>query len=637
MPAASSIPWRSKILRCAFLAFLPFNTPCSAAELAIQAPDTVEELLKTHLDLSGRPLESENDQQAVLFEARRRIADLLATEGYFSPTVEGYEKTQDDETLFVLEVEPGPRTRVRRVEIEFPPSFPSAEAETLRKNWSLRPERGFRQAAWESAKDALLSQLSSVDFAEAKIVESRAEIDPETRSADLFVRLDPGPRYMIGETLITGLDRYKEDLIARYTRRVQKGSMYREAEILSLQNTLQSTPYFSSAVITLDTAAAQPLNEEYRKQYERRRARRNAAAAANKVEGADAADSTEQATPEEADSAENRESAEIETGETVLVAPLRIVVRERRPHRFGAGAGFSSNTGARVSFTYTTADLFHRAWELRSGIRLEQKQQTAYADIFFPPDGRSVDSVGAIAESSNISGLKTNKTAFGAIRTIQRRSTETRWSLNWIQEVNRISGQPDQDNHALTPNLMYTWRKVDNPVDPRDGYVLMAQVGGGAKPLLSTQTFIRVNGRMQWFQELSRREVLTLRGELGGTFANSREGIPQDWLFRTGGAQTIRGYSYQSLGIKQGDAVVGARYLAIFSAEITHWLRRSNWGVAAFIDTGNARDKLNDFKFATGAGIGARWKSPAGPIAADLAYGFETHGIQLHLSLAIPF
>ncbi len=649
MPDAPDARWRSKLFRCVLLALLPFSASCGAVELAILAPDAVEDLIDKHLDLSDRPLANETDQQAVLLEARRRIANLLATEGYFSPIVEGYEEEQDGELLFVLDVDPGPRTRVRRVDIEFPPGFPVAEAEALRKDWILRPKRSFRQETWEKAKDTLLAQLASVDFAKARIVESRADIDPETQSAELYVRLAPGPRYMLGEISISGLDRYKEDLIARYNRRIRSGDMYNEAEILALQNTLQSTPYFSSVTITLDTDAAQPLSGKYKEKYEQEFLRKKAETGKEPEAGEKAGEMPpgettvegEKADAENDDSADDtadpQENAKNTESDTILVAPLKIAVRERRPHRFGTGAGYSSNTGARISFSYTTADLFHHAWELRSGIRLEQKQQAAYADIFFPPDGRSVDSVGVLAESSDIAGLKTDKTAFGAIRTVQRGSVEARYSLNWVQETNRISGQEDESNHALTPNLMYTWRRVDNPIDPRHGFVLMAQVGGGTKSLLSSQSFIRVNSRVQWFQELSDRNVLTLRGELGGTFANSRNGIPQDWLFRTGGAQTVRGYSYQSLGIKSGDAIVGARYLAIVSAEVTHWLRRSNWGIAAFVDSGNASDDMKDFRFATGAGIGARWKSPAGPIAADLAYGFETGGVQLHFSLAIPF
>ena len=177
---------------------------------------------------------------------------------------------------------------------------------------------------------------------------------------------------------------------------------------------------------------------------------------------------------------------------------------------------------------------------------------------------------------------------------------------------------------------------MDNRLDPRQGTVLMGQIGGGSRAALADQNFVRLHSRVQQYIPLGRRNTLLLRGELGYTWADSRRHIPQDYLFRTGGAGSVRGYAYQSLGIKEGAATVGGRYLAIASAEVTHWLDE-DWGVAAFVDAGDAVDSLQDVRLALGYGLGARWRSPAGPLGVDLAYGERMRGFQLHFSLAIPF
>jgi len=49
----------------------------------------------------------------------------------------------------------------------------------------------------------------------------------------------------------------------------------------------------------------------------------------------------------------------------------------------------------------------------------------------------------------------------------------------------------------------------------------------------------------------------------------------------------------------------------------------ANWSVAAFIDSGNAYDDLNNFDPATGVGAGIRWFSPLGPIRIDVAIPLE--------------
>jgi translocation and assembly module TamA len=138
------------------------------------------------------------------------------------------------------------------------------------------------------------------------------------------------------------------------------------------------------------------------------------------------------------------------------------------------------------------------------------------------------------------------------------------------------------------------------------------------------------------YQPVGQRDSLILRAEGGITLAESRQGIPQDFLFRAGGAQSVRGYAYRSLGVEEGDATVGGRYLATLSAEYVHWLDQQ-WGVAGFVDAGNAADDRLTFRLLPGYGAGARWRSPAGPLAVDLAYGQEERKLRLHLSIAVAF
>ena len=106
--------------------------------------------------------------------------------------------------------------------------------------------------------------------------------------------------------------------------------------------------------------------------------------------------------------------------------------------------------------------------------------------------------------------------------------------------------------------------------------------------------------------------------------------------FRTGGDTTVRGYQYQSLGVRVGDGVVGGRYYVVASAEIIRWINET-WGVAGFIDAGDAADEIGDLDIAVGYGIGARLRTPIGPFRLDLAYGERTGKIRLHFSVGVAF
>jgi translocation and assembly module TamA len=161
------------------------------------------------------------------------------------------------------------------------------------------------------------------------------------------------------------------------------------------------------------------------------------------------------------------------------------------------------------------------------------------------------------------------------------------------------------------------------------------QLGVGV-PGASTEQFGRVIGRLAAWWPLSRQNGLNARFDIGAVIADSRVGIPSVFLFRTGGDTTVRGYAFESLGVQQGDAVVGGRYYAVASVEAVHWITESI-GLAAFVDAGNAVDDLNDLDIAVGYGVGGRLRTPVGPFRLDVAYGERTGDVRLHFSVGLSF
>ncbi|MDS4014515.1 MAG: BamA/TamA family outer membrane protein [Candidatus Accumulibacter sp.] len=556
--------------------------PAFAEVPRLVAPEEVRALLTSFLE---RPeLGDATEEAAFARRAQREAASLLATEGYFSPRVE----LRRDGGELVLLVDPGERSLIGEVHIELLGELSEARRTSLIAGWRLKPTQAFRQSEWDEAKHALLSDLLAVEHAGARLRETRAEVDPAARRVDLYVVAEAGPRYRFGELKISGLQRYPATLVARFNDSVKLGENYREDRLLALQNALQSTPYFSSASVTLERAD-------------------------------DAADAPPVAS------------------DAVLTAPVLVRLRERSPYQVSLGGGYSTNTGLRMEATYRNSDVFSRAWELQSGLRVEQLRQTAYADLFFPPDERRRrDGLGTSFEESDIAGLAIRRFAVGAMRVQQRGSVEQRLSVNWQEEKRLPDGAPESASRALTALLAWTWRRAIDPLDPAEGVSLQVQLGGGSRRLLSDQDFLRTYLRYSQGIPLSARDALLLRGEVGATLAPSRVGIPQDFLFRAGGSNSVRGYAYQSLGVREGTATVGGRYLLTMSLEYLHWLS-ANWGAALFFDAGDAFDERRARQLAAGYGVGARWRSPAGPLGIDLAWGQRVGKLRLDFSLAIPF
>ena len=560
-------------LAACLLLFLP--PAVLASNVTLEAPASVRALLAPYVAKE----DFAGDPTQIERHLQKSLPQILATEGYFSPVLNLVER---DDAL-VLVVDPGPRTQVVAVKVDIKGGIDEERRRALVDGWTLPVGQPFRQADWSAAKQDLLAQLLGDRYPAARLVDSRADIDAETHSARLGVEYDAGSPYRFDAIEIEGLKRYSPELVARYNDAVRPGEFYSEDKLAQLQRTLQSTPYFSSVRVDINR------------------------------EGEPGADGS-------------------------VSAPVRLRVREAAPYRMGFGIGASSNTGARVETNFRAADLFHRAWLFNGAVRLEEKKQSVFADVFLPPDlRRNRHSFGTLFENTDIAGLRTERFLIGAQRAFRRGSVDTRLSLTWQTEKQMAGDIPSYTAQALVANGLWTWRRVDSVIDPRRGFVVQAQIGGGAKAALSDQDFLRLQGRVTYYRPLGDRNTLILRTDLGRTLAPSRVGIPQDYLFRTGGTGSVRGYDYQQLGVQEGTAVVGGRNLFVASAEVDRWLNES-WGIAAFVDAGNAADTAAELRpLAVGFGTGVRWRSPAGPIAIDLGYGERDHHVRLHFFLAIPF
>ena len=63
----------------------------------------------------------------------------------------------------------------------------------------------------------------------------------------------------------------------------------------------------------------------------------------------------------------------------------------------------------------------------------------------------------------------------------------------------------------------------------------------------------------------------------------------------------------------------------------------SDWESVVFADSGAVANRVEAFSFKSGLGVGARWRSPIGPLQMDLAYGLATEALRLHLNVGFAF
>jgi translocation and assembly module TamA len=74
----------------------------------------------------------------------------------------------------------------------------------------------------------------------------------------------------------------------------------------------------------------------------------------------------------------------------------------------------------------------------------------------------------------------------------------------------------------------------------------------------------------------------------------------------------------------------------VASVELDHWINET-FGLAVFVDAGNATDAISSFDPAVGYGIGGRLRTPIGPFRLDVAYGEQVKQIRVHFSVGLSF
>ena len=95
--------------------------------------------------------------------------------------------------------------------------------------------------------------------------------------------------------------------------------------------------------------------------------------------------------------------------------------------------------------------------------------------------------------------------------------------------------------------------------------------------------------------------------------------LPASQRFFAGGDRSVRGYGWREIGPRNGDYAEGAKNVVTGSVEFERYFTRE-WGAAGFVDFGDAYDGSTP-NLHYGVGVGARWRSPVGPVRVDVARG----------------
>ena len=581
---------------------------------AVQALDAVEFQVATEDAALTRALQSasillaaerdgQTEAQDILSDGRAEYAALLNAlyaRGHYSAVIHVYADGREVAKIPPLDapsridhvrvtVDPGPRFALSRATLRPLPSRPNL------------PE-GFRIGAPAESGVIIAAAGAGVDGwraqgnAKAKVAAQDivADHDRATLSAD--IQIAPGPVLRFGRLAINGQERMRENRIRKIAG-LPEGQRFDPAELDRAANRLRRTGVFKSVTLAEDETISPP---DY-------------------------------------------------LGITATVV-------EQKPRRYSLGAELGSLDGLTLSGSWLHRNLMGGAERLELGAEISNigsgRSGVDYSlgakldrPATFTPDtnlGLAFD-IGHLDEADFTADLAS---ATVTLSHVFSDSLTGRAGLSYSHAaITDEVGDFTYRNLALPLGLM--WDRRDSKTDAKRGFLIDAEV----KPFLGfgiTDNGLRAKLDLRGYRALRAEErlVLAARLQAGAIYGASLLGTPRDDLFYSGGAGTVRGQPYQSLGIPltRGliDTTIGANHFLAGSIEARVKATES-LGVVGFIDVG--RIDVGGFFTDTGdwhagAGLGIRYATGVGPLRLDVAGpvgGTTGDGVQIYLGLGQAF
>lgn len=587
-----------------------------AFTLEVDAPKQIRTLLEQHLELKRfrhQPDLQRRELTRLLGATDANVRELIGTLGYFSPTVTvELTDTPEEEAprKVVVKVDPGPPTIIEKSEVRFTGVNASDELGTsqrlqIEETWPLQAGEQFSQSAWSSAKSGGLKELQKRRYPLARIDTSLADVDADTNKAQVSVSYAPGPAYTFGPLQIDGAERYDPVRTARIAR-LPEGQEYDLQSMLDAQQRLVSSGYYDSVFLSL-------------------------------------ADSPQQATTE-AERDEQRKSQG-----AAITSPVIAKVREAKLQKWVFGVGLSTDTGPRLSIDHTYNKVPGLNWRAVSKLQLDRKNPLISTQLVgLPGEDLWRWFASGKLERAPAGDFYTNSAQMRFGRSKAEDRIERNMYLQYDYAKTQGAGAPPGASSLLV-NYGWTARYFDNNLLPTSGFGLALEAGAGTTLTPQRSPFGRLTGR--WLsliplgerdEETRRRSRLQIKAGVGAVMAKKDVDLPTTIMFLTGGDNTVRGYGYQSIGARTDNGrVIAGRYLTMGSVEwqrpITIKGNTQDFEHAVFIDAGTVGDDINRLYTRVGFGTGIRWKSPVGPIQADLAWGAQEQQLRLHLRLGFTF
>ncbi|MEQ1739509.1 MAG: autotransporter assembly complex family protein [Methyloglobulus sp.] len=508
-------------------------------------------------------------------DADREIDQALRALGYYHVVIKKSLAFHKDCWKANFNVHPGTRVVVSDIEILIEgDAKDDLDFSKLLKNLPLKKGNPLHHGQYETMKSKIESLALDSGYLQGSFTEKKLLIDKQNNTAQIRLKFDSGKRMVFGD-IIVQQDILDDGFVKKYLS-IKSGDIYTSEQLAKTYNALSQSGYFDTVDIRSDLEHVQ--NQR---------------------------------------------------------VPVTIKLSAKKKAHYGFGIGFDTDIGPLLNASYINRRINHYGHFFTANFDLSPVLSTAEVEYSIPLDKPTTDFL------SFGGGLKrehtdTFKSMSATISGRHKHAYANGWKQTIFLDYNYEDFTAASDSGQtllLVPGGSWLYSVSNNPLRPTEGYRLEFEAKGSYENPISDVSFMQGYLSAIWLHELPLGGKFIGRTLQGATIVDRITQLPTSYRFYAGGINSVRGYNYKELGPKDNlGNVEGGELLSVLSAEYEHPVLE-NWGVAAFVDTGNAFN-FDSINFKTGVGLGVRWYSPVGPIRLDFALPLDESdsSFQIHFA-----
>jgi translocation and assembly module TamA len=571
---------------CLTLTLLLPSLAFGAPNLEFRVRGLEGELRRNVLAFLGDPPETPQERLNFVVSTRERVERGLLALGYYRPDIDLDIQRTEPVWQMDIHVQAGEPVRIRNISLRvLGPAADDQSFTDLIQNSGLVADEVLHHGRFEALRNSLLTLGQQRGYLDGKVVLSRVEVQADAGRADVFLHYDSGIRYRFGE--LRHDEAVMDQDLLEALRTFEEGDYFQQSLLQRFQSQLQLTRFFSSVTL-------QPLVEE-------------------------------------------REDGRV---------PILVVLRAAKRHNFNVGVGYSTDTEERISMTWTTPRINRHGHSQITRLEYSQVNPSGRITYNIPLRHPLNDllQLWARTEENEFGDLDSDQDELGARREKRKGSWVYSYSLRGLNESWEVLSQSRTNDYLLLGTTISRRVHTGSIVDPLSGFNQLYTLEIANEGVGSDVDLVRFTGNLRHVMTPFPRHRFVSRAEFGVVeiASGDRVDLAPSLNFFAGGNQSIRGFSYQSVGNEidvvrangnKKTLVVGGDRLITGSLEYQYYFTE-NWRGALFFDGGDAFDE-GEFDFNYGAGFGIHYITPIGAIRVEFANSLSEDNPDWRLHLAV--